>query len=272
MKNEREKIKINKVHCQRSWHREEDILFLKDFSQVTFDFVSAVFKSSWNQLKTNTNNKTFWELIKDEFITKVPSLIKGKKTNSPSFTKPANFMKLFPPQLPFRPSKEVLAKSKFHRKNAPSKNENTAEFGKPLYTQVLSKNIGNILKIKENFSELFNKKIKEINKPIFGKTDKPKPRINMTTRGSSHKQIIIPMSIDNTNKFMLASSKHISNFNQSLRNTKSDLFVDFIHVNHWGLIVTSNRVTSLSEISIVSNYVKNCNNINPNNIQDTCLL
>ena len=74
-------------------------------------------------------------------------------------------------------------------------------------------NIGNILKIKENFPKLSNKKIKKINKSIFGKMDKPKPRINMMTRGPSCKQIIISMSTDNTNKFMSASSKHVSNFN-----------------------------------------------------------
>ena len=74
-------------------------------------------------------------------------------------------------------------------------------------------NIGNILKIKENFPKLSNKKIKEINKFIFGKMDKSKPRINMMTRGPLCKQIIISMSTDNTNKFMSASSKHVSNFN-----------------------------------------------------------
>ena len=40
-------------------NREEDISFLKDFGQVTFNFISTVFKGSWDQLKTNTNNKTF---------------------------------------------------------------------------------------------------------------------------------------------------------------------------------------------------------------------
>jgi len=55
--------------------------------------------------------------------------------------------------------------------------------GKPFYAQVSSKNIDNILKIKENFSKLSNKKIEEINKTIFGKADKLRPRINMTIKG-----------------------------------------------------------------------------------------
>ena len=118
------------------------------------------------------NNKMFRELIKDEFTTKIPSLNKGKKINSPSSIKPANFSKLPPPQLPLRPSKEVLAKSKFHGKDASNKSKKLTESGKILYTQVSSKNINNILKIKENFPKLSNKKIKEINKTIFSKTDK----------------------------------------------------------------------------------------------------
>jgi len=138
--------------------------------------------------------------------------------------------------------KEVLEKSKFHGKNAPGKNQKAVELGKPLYTQVSSKNIGNILKIKENFSKLSNKKIKEISKTIFGKADKPRPKINMMTKGPSRKQIIVPMSMDNANKFMLASSKYIVNLNHSLKNIKTDLMVNFIYRDHCGLIITSNRV------------------------------
>ena len=79
------------------------------------------------------------------------------------------------------------------------------------------------------------------------------------------------MNSDNTNKFMSSLSEHVANFNQSLKNTKSNLIVDFIRIDHQDLIITSNRVTSLSEITIVNNYVRNCNNINSKDIQDTCL-
>ena len=79
------------------------------------------------------------------------------------------------------------------------------------------------------------------------------------------------MSTDNANKFIANSSKHVANFNHALRSTKSNLFIDFIHVDYQSLIVTSNRVVSLLKISIISNYVKNCNNIDSSNIQDTWL-
>jgi len=76
-----------------------------------------------------------------------------------------------------------LAKSKFHGKNAPNNNKKVVETTKPSYTQILSRNINNILKIKEDFPELSNKKIKELSNLIFKKLDKPKPRINITTKG-----------------------------------------------------------------------------------------
>ena len=78
--------------------------------------------------------------------------------------------------------------------------------------------------------------------------------------------------MDNVNKFMLVSSEHIMNLNQSLRSTKTDLMVNFIHIDHRDLIVTSNRVALQLKISIISKYVKNYNNIDVNDIQDTDLL
>jgi len=54
---------------------------------------------------------------------------------------------------------------------------------KPSYAQISLKNISTILKIKEKFLELFNKKIEQINKSIFNISNKLKPRINITTKG-----------------------------------------------------------------------------------------
>jgi len=128
--------------------------------------------------------------------------------------------------------KEVLEKSRFYSKNTHSKVKKAAESSKLSYTQISSKNIGNIIKIKKIFPELSNKKIKELNKIIFSKTNKLRPRINMMTKSLSCKQIIISMNSDNTNKFMSSLSEHVANFNQSLKNTKSNLIVDFIRIDH----------------------------------------
>jgi len=60
-------------------NREEDITFLSSFGQIAFDFISSLFKGGWDSLKMDINNKTLWELIKDEFFTKVLTINKGKK-------------------------------------------------------------------------------------------------------------------------------------------------------------------------------------------------
>jgi len=115
-------------------NKEEDILFLKGFGQIAFDFVSAVFKGGWDQLKMDKNNKTFWELIKDKFTSKVPISNKRKKANIPLLAKLVNFLKLPPSQLSPRLSKKVLAKLKFHGKNIFNNNKKAVETTKPSYT------------------------------------------------------------------------------------------------------------------------------------------
>jgi len=183
-------------------NKEEDIPFLNRFSQITFKFISSLFKDGWDTLKMDINNKTLHELIKDKFSTKILTLSKERKSNKFSPLKPIKFTKLPPSQLFPRPSKKVLEKSKFHGENAPGKQKKPAVTSKPSYVQVLSKNVNNILKIKKNFSNLSNKKIKELIKSIFNNGGKSKPRISMMTKGPSHKQVIVTMNSENSKKFI----------------------------------------------------------------------
>ena len=93
--------------------------------------------------------------------------------------------------------------------------------------QISSKIINNILKIEENFLELLNEKMKYFNKLIFNNSGISKPRINMTTKDSSYKQIIIPMGNDNTKKIMNTFSKHVTNLNGTLKCYKTSVWTDF---------------------------------------------
>ena len=79
------------------------------------------------------------------------------------------------------------------------------------------------------------------------------------------------MDSNNSRKFKSSLCNHIANLNHALKGTKSDTIIDFICIDYKGLIITSNKVTFLLDISIINNYVKNCNNININDIQNTCL-
>ena len=128
------------------------------------------------------------------------------------------------------------------------------------------------MKIKKNFPELSTKKIKELNKSIFNKTNKLKPKINMTTKEPSWKQFIVSISSNNTEKFMSALDDHVANLNYILKGIKSDTIVDFIWTDYRDLIITSNKVMSPSNISIINNYIKKCDNINVKDIQDAYLL
>ena len=131
--------------------------------------------------------------------------------------------------------------------------------------QVLSPNVKEILKIKNNFPNLSSKKIEEIYKTI-NELGKPKSHINMITKGLLCKQIIVPMSNDNLNKFMPFLSKYIVNINRALKNIKSDTIANFIYTNHCSLIITSNKIASQSDLSIIENYIKNTNFMNADDI------
>jgi len=116
------------------------------------------------------------------------------------------------------------------------------------------------LKLKENFPNLSAKKIKNIHNTI-NNTGKPKPHINMATKGPSHKQIIVFISNENITKFMTSSGEHIAYINHTLKGIKSDVSIDFICFDHCGLIITSNKVIFPSNLSVVKNYIKNINSI-----------
>jgi len=79
------------------------------------------------------------------------------------------------------------------------------------------------------------------------------------------------MSSDNLRKFMISFSEHITNLNHALKGPKLDIIVDFIWVNYKDLIITTNKVTFSSDISVIGNYLKNINNIDSNNVQNAHL-
>jgi len=84
----------------------------------------------------------------------------------------------------------------------------------------------------------------------------------MTTKGPSRKQIIIPMSNDNNNSFIKNSAFHVANINRLLRNAKSDIAVDFIRSDPIGIVIITNKVASMSDLQIISQYIKKSEDIN----------
>ena len=143
--------------------------------------------------------------------------------------------------------------------------ENNNSRNKQLYAQTLSTNIKEIFKIKDLFSKLSSKKIKEIRKTI-NEPRKKKLHINMTTKGPSKRQVIIPMGNDNISKFISSSGEHIANINRELKNIKLDVLADFVCTDYHRLIITTNKVTTMSNLSIIERYIKNVNNVKQNKI------
>ena len=160
-----------------------------------------------------------------------------------------------PPSVPPRPSKEILAKSKF------SKNVNNY---KKSYAQASRSNVEDVICIKNTFPKLPTKKVIEINDIVNNKAGLKKPKINMTTKGPSRKQIIIPMNIYNSEIVGNFMNTHIANINRCLEEAKSATITDFIQVENNGIIITTNKALSASDMSVIEKYLKENDNIDSN--------
>ena len=124
----------------------------------------------------------------------------------------------------------------------------------------------NTLKIKETFSKLLNKKIDTIQKVINGDNTKPKLRINMTTKGPLHKQIIISISNELGIRFTKDSASYIININHILKNIKSNICTDYISSDNKDVNIITNNVTSNSNLQEIEKYVKQSLKDNNNKI------
>ena len=103
-------------------------------------------------------------------------------------------------------------------------------------------NTAEVLKIKKAFPALNMEKIDQVDNIIKGST-KLKPRIQMTMKGPSRKQIIIPMSKENVDSFIKNLSLHVTSINRQLRNAKSEILVDYIWAEPLGITVVTNKVS-----------------------------
>lgn len=101
---------------------------------------------------------------------------------------------------------------------------------------------------------------------------KPKPHINMTTKGPSRKQVIILMNNTNKKNFIEESSVHITNMNRTLKNIKMKVMVYFIQIDPNNIIIVTNKVASTLELQTIENYIKNTDYINTDRVKILRLL
>ena len=129
-----------------------------------------------------------------------------------------------------------------------------------------SSNTKNILKIKEVFPTLKTKNIDNIQRMIKG-DGKPKPCINITTKGPSRKQVIVPMYDVNKKNFMKKNSTHIANMNKVLKNIKMKVMINFVQLDPSSIVIMTNKVTSSLDLQIIENYIINTNCINTDGVE-----
>ena len=70
---------------------------------------------------------------------------------------------------------------------------------------------------------------------------------------------------------MKNSSLNVANLNRQLRNAKTDTLVDHIRSDNNGITIVTNKVTQQSDLSIIDQYMKNSNDINSLQVEDSRL-
>ena len=224
---------------------------LKDIGMAAWGFISFLYKAHWDNLTVDDSKMSFRNKVKSKFsqqIIKEPVNNKGKNLIKPSYVSP------LPSPIPAKSPKEMNEISKFFKKNPPS-------VLKKSYVHVSSsQNMLNIaretLKIKDAFLNLQNRKIEQVQKLISG-DNKFKLCIKMTTKGSSRKQVIVPMNTDNIRKYIKDVSTHVININRALKSIKLNIIANFIRLDGKGIVISTNNVTNPSDLQEIGRCVKN---------------
>ena len=66
-------------------------------------------------------------------------------------------------------------------------------------------------------------------------------------------------------------SLHVANINRQLQNAKSEVLVNYIWSDPLGITVITNRVSQQSDLLIIDQYVKNSNDINTLQVEESQL-
>ena len=88
------------------------------------------------------------------------------------------------------------------------------------------------------------------------------------TKGLSKKQIIIFMSMNNAERIITQTNTHIFNINRTFKEVKSDISTCS---NNREIIITTNKVAVSLDLSIVEKYMKELNDVDPNNVMSSRL-
>ena len=253
--------RMHKYILDKSINKDKtnEVQDLEDISKATWEFLSAIYESQWDSLFIDESKMTFRNKVKSKFSPQVicpQSNNKGKETLKPIF------VLSLPPSILAKSPKEVNTISKYFKKNNKQlqKKSYAEDSSSSKSTSSLNSSLNialDTLKIKETFPHLQNKKINQVQKLINRNNDKPKPHINMTTRGPLQKQVIIPINNDITKCYLKDLTMHIINIDHALKNIKSNIIVDFIRIGDKDIIITTNNVACPSDLQEIEKCIKN---------------
>ena len=240
----------------------------REFENVVKGFwslISAIYALKWDLLPIE-NGMTFRALVGRNILNNYVKLglVKLPKAPKPQNSTPLNDTNHKTPS-PLPPSKKVGS----NEKKAPTpKPTNTM---KKSYAEASkannSSNIEDVIQVKEAFPELSADEVGKMLKAKNNNRGTKKPKINMTIRGQSRREVIIPMAKSNTELIVNSAHIHISNINKCLKNSKSNIVADFIRYNASGIIITTNTPANDLNLSTIEDYLKNVQNINPDSIE-----
>ena len=128
------------------------------------------------------------------------------------------------------------------------------------------------LHVKKVFSSLSADKVEKMLKAKNSRVGNKKSKINMTTRRLSRKEVIIPIAKSNAELIINSAHTHISNVNKCLKNSKLDIIADFIWITNNRIIITTNKLANVLNLSTIEKFLKNINNINLDLIKSSHLL
>ena len=126
---------------------------------------------------------------------------------------------------------------------------------------IKSTNIEDVIQVKEVFPALSADEVGKMLKVKNSNGGMKKPKINITTRGQSKREVIIPMTKANAELIVNSAHIHTTSINKCLKNSNSNIVTDFIRFNINGIIITMNKPASDLDLSTIEKYLKNVQNI-----------
>jgi len=136
----------------------------------------------------------------------------------------------------------------------------------PMFYAQATNATASILKIKEAFPALPNKKILEIHDAAFPKPNNKGRRIQHTTKGLSRKQAIILTSDNIKDTIMGEANAYIFQINMLLKSIKSMTRAEFICLCSGGVFINMVSIPNTSDLNTIERYLKSINGAGNNEV------